>query len=149
MFLSCVFVTTTAHSQTVTQPNPSRDGARAAQDPSNMTATPTDSDIREWLKSDNPRLTAWGAHAVLEQKRSALLPDLNGVIDRWEQARGPRAWDWDHLDAMLAVLDAVIQMNGTLSAGAIQRAIDGDNSAEGRDAVALVSRLIGLGEGRA
>lgn len=63
---------------------------------------------------------------MIEQKRNALLPDLDRVIDAWEQSRGKKSWDLDHLNAIRALLDAVIQMNGTLSAGTIQRAMDGD-----------------------
>jgi hypothetical protein len=124
--LGFVFVVTTVCGQTVTQPNTALDRAHAAQDPSNLAVQPIDMEVRRWLQSEDPRLIAWGAHAVIEQKRSALLPDLETVIRAWEQSRGGKSWDLDHLNAIRALLDAVIQMNGTLSAGTIQRAMDGD-----------------------
>lgn len=124
--LGFVFLVITAYGQTVTQPNTALDGARAAQDPSHLATSPTDMEVRRWLQSDDPRLTAWGAHAVIEQKRSALLTDLERVLGAWEQSRGKKSWDLDHLNAVGALLDAVIQMNGALSADVIQRAMDGD-----------------------
>jgi hypothetical protein len=62
---------------------------------------------------------------VIEQNLSDLLPDLEQVLHGWEQARGQKPWDMDHHNAVLALLDAVIQMNGTLPAGTIELAIDG------------------------
>jgi hypothetical protein len=121
-----LFVVTTAYGQAVTHANTAPDGIGAAQDSSILAATSSDTEIRQRLQSEDPRLTAWGAHAVIEQKRSDLLPDLERILDRWEQARGQEPWDIDHLNAIRALLDAVIQMDGTLPAGTIQLAMDGE-----------------------
>jgi hypothetical protein len=120
-----LFAETMACGQIVTQSKAAPEGAWASQDPFNFTATPSKTEVRQWLQSEDPRLIAWGAHAVIEKKLSDLLPDLERVLDRWEQTREQKPWDMDHLDAVSALLDAVIQMNGTLPAGAIKLAMDG------------------------
>jgi hypothetical protein len=94
-----------------------------ASDPSNLTSAPTDAQIREWLQSDDPRLVAWGAHAILEQKRREHVPELIQKIKRWEQAHPQSEWDSAHLDALLAMLDAVVQLDGRMPPDDIQQAL--------------------------
>jgi hypothetical protein len=122
--LGFAFVVTTAYGQVATQSGADLDGEPVTADPSNFAFAPADDQIRRWLESDDPRLTAWGAHYAFDQTRTVLPPDLEGVIDRWEQSQGKVFWDTDHVNAVAEVLDAVIEMDGKLPARTIKLAMD-------------------------
>lgn len=69
-----------------------------------------------WLHSGDPRMEAWGAYVALRDRRKELIPDLLALADRYEVAGLPvlnpnRA---QH-DAMLAILDALIQLSAAVS----------------------------------
>jgi hypothetical protein len=70
----------------------------------------------EWLGSNEARVRAWGTYLALRDKQVNLLPQLIGLVKAY-----PVTGSWhssserDEHDAMLAVLDAIIQMRGGLS----------------------------------
>ena len=101
-------------------------------DPSNLTSAPTEAQISEWLQSDEPRLVAWGAHGVLERKRREHVLELIEIISRWEKVHPQSKWDSAHLDALLAVVDALIQLDGRIPPDTIREALarDGGSSLE-------------------
>ena len=77
--------------------------------------------MRQWLESGEPRLVAWGARAVLVDKRVSLLPEVESLIVGWEVrfAARPALWKQDYWFAIVAMLDTVIQMDGSLPAKTI------------------------------
>jgi hypothetical protein len=74
-----------------------------------------------WLHSGDPRLQAWGAYVALRDQHRQLIPDLLALANEYEVSEQavPRTGRAKH-DAMLAILDALIQFNP---------AITGDESA--------------------
>ncbi len=86
-----------------------------------MSGSPDDALVRQWLESGDPRLAAWAAHAVLEDRRDALLPAVESTIERWITIvhAQPSLWDQDHWYGMTAMLDAVIQRDGELPAATL------------------------------
>lgn len=86
-----------------------------------MSGSPDDALVRQWLESGDPRLAAWAAHAVLEDRRDALLPAVESTIERWITTvhAHPSLWDQDHWYGMTAMLDAVIQRDGELPAATL------------------------------
>jgi hypothetical protein len=83
-----------------------------------MQERPTDALVRQWLEDGEPRLTAWGARSVLVDNSTALLPEVENSIERWELrfVARPSLWDHDHQYAIIVMLDTVIQMGGSLPA---------------------------------
>lgn len=82
-------------------------------------ASPSEKTIRGWLRSGEPRLVAWGAHDVLAEGDSDLVPDLLSVASQWqtlstqtysEGSKLPGLSPEQERDAMAAVVDALIQM---------------------------------------
>jgi hypothetical protein len=75
-----------------------------------------------WLHSGDPRLQAWGAYVVLRDKHKELIPDLLALANAYEITGLPvlsphRA---QH-DAMLAILDTLIQLNPRIPADESKR----------------------------
>lgn len=65
----------------------------------------------QWLHSTDPRTQAWGAYLVLRDRRTVLAPDLTALLSAYP-ANGDALslGDKDRHDAILAVLDALIQL---------------------------------------
>jgi hypothetical protein len=87
--------------------------------------SPSEKTIRLWLQSGEPRMVAWGAHNVLLQKSTRLIPDLLSLAGRWqpltpetyaEGSSSPRLSEeqLDQRDAMAAVVDALIQLKAPM-----------------------------------
>jgi hypothetical protein len=95
--------------------------AVAGQEPSTFQGRPTDAVVQQRLESGEARLVAWGARAVLVDKRVSLLPEVESLIVGWEPrfAARPALWTQDYRYAMIAMLDTVIQMDGSLPAKTI------------------------------
>jgi hypothetical protein len=67
----------------------------------------------EWLGSSDARVRAWGAYLALRDRQVNLLPKLNGLVEAYPVVGSPlTSSERDEHDAMLAVLDAIIQMRG-------------------------------------
>jgi hypothetical protein len=65
-----------------------------------------------WLNSSDARVRAWGAYLALRDRRRELLPQLAGLMDAYlDRAVTRVAIERDDHDAMLGVLDAIIQMD--------------------------------------
>ncbi len=85
----------------------------------------------KWLRGSDLRMVAWGAHFVADHKDQSALPELERLAEAW-RALPPPAYDTrgkyapvsleqqERTDAMLAVLDALIQLHGTVSAEAAE-----------------------------
>ncbi len=82
--------------------------------------------IDHWLRSGDPRLVAWGATFATSTADKDELPVLEGLAERYNSvppqeydARGnyiPRTPEQkQQLDSMQAILDALIQLHGTIS----------------------------------
>jgi hypothetical protein len=69
-----------------------------------------------WLGSPDPRLQAWGAYAVLRDWLTDATPTLLQMLARYSPGE-----DAARHDAMLAVLDALIQMGANVPAADAQR----------------------------
>jgi len=69
-----------------------------------------------WLHSGDPRMEAWGAYVVLRDKHKELIPDLLALADAYEitglPVLSPRRAQHD---AMLSILDALIQLDPPIS----------------------------------
>jgi len=69
-----------------------------------------------WLHSGDPRLQAWGAYVVLRDKHTQLIPDLLALADAYEVTGLPVLnTRREQHDAMLAVLDSLIQLDPPIS----------------------------------
>jgi hypothetical protein len=81
---------------------------------------PSRKTIEGWLRGDEPRLVAWGAHDALLAGDRSLIPNLLSLASQWQPLPQAKA---DHTstpllsqeqidarDAMTAVVDALIQM---------------------------------------
>lgn len=66
---------------------------------------------KEWLLSGNPRLRAWGAYLALHIQSTDLVPNLLTLVSAYD---GQAAADKDCHDAMIAVLDALIQLGANV-----------------------------------
>jgi len=77
-----------------------------------------------WLASGDARVRAWGAFLVLRDSQRQLLPRLATLVSEYRVVTGPIVGEArDNHHAMLAVLDAIIQLDGNraLSPAAIAR----------------------------
>lgn len=67
----------------------------------------------EWLSSSDARVRAWGAYLALRDRQVNLLPQLIELVKAYPVMGSPlTSSERDEHDAMLAVLDAIIQMRG-------------------------------------
>lgn len=67
----------------------------------------------EWLGSSDARVRAWGAYLALRDRQVNLVPQLIGLVKAYSVTGSPlTSSERDEHDAMLAVLDAIIQMQG-------------------------------------
>jgi len=126
-------------------------GTARAQIPEAYAGTPTQERIAAWLKSDIGRDRAWGAYYAAQTKDVTLLPELVRMAERWEALpthsdpdiptlRGQTKLEpeqVDRLDAMTAVLDAVILMDGRIPAQGLLK-LQGDFPAQ---TAVLLSRM--------
>lgn len=65
-----------------------------------------------WLHSGDPRLQAWGAYFVLRDQNKQLIPDLLSLANAYEVTGLPvLSTRREQHDAMLAILDALIQLD--------------------------------------
>ena len=63
-----------------------------------------------WLHSADPRMQAWGAYMVLRDRRTEAIPDLLAMLAGFPVVEEiAMQADVDRHDAMLGVLDALIQ----------------------------------------
>jgi len=75
-----------------------------------------------WLRSPEPRLQAWGAYLVLRDRHTEIIPDLLAMVARFPVVEAPATQaDVDQHDAMLGVLDALIQFGVQVPAADAQR----------------------------
>src|SRR5580692_8972723 len=75
-----------------------------------------------WLKSGDPRTQAWGAYLVLRDQRTDALPALLEIVANYTVADGTFAQpDANRHDAMLEVLDALIQLGARVPVADAQR----------------------------
>jgi hypothetical protein len=75
-----------------------------------------------WLHNVDPRLRAWGAYVVLRDRRTEAIPDLLAMVAGFPVVEEVATQtDVDQHDAMLGVLDALIQLGAQVPAGDAQR----------------------------
>ena len=80
-------------------------------DPSEV-VVPSSESAQQWLASSDPRVQAWGAHAVLDSHNTALLPAVIDALTRKQPANPQPTGNQTHAQA--AMLDALIQLHGNL-----------------------------------
>jgi hypothetical protein len=72
----------------------------------------------QWLHSVDSRTQAWGAYLALRDRRVELVPDLAALLTLYPASGDALSLgDKDRQDAMLAVLDALIQIHSDAPAG--------------------------------
>ena len=83
-----------------------------------------------WLHSGDPRLQAWGAYVVLRDQHVNLIPEMTAMVNEYEVTSWPIvgvSTNWrevpaaqqDRHDAMIAILDTLIQFHrGVTASGA-------------------------------
>ena len=98
-----------AVSATHTGTQPQTDPAVIVQSEGNQSATLAAS----WLGSSDARTRAWGAYSALGDRRLDLLPQLIKLAGSYA---GESVAGRDEQEAMLEVLDALVQMDGKLPA---------------------------------
>ena len=90
-----------------------------AQDGAPLTESPSTDKIENLLSSGYPRLVAWGAHYAVTAKDEGVVPELTQLAGQWQamaidsSGEIPDAVpidETDQHDAMAAVLDAIIQL---------------------------------------
>jgi hypothetical protein len=77
-------------------------------------AQPADKPAGDWIRSPEPLKQAWAAHWIAEQKLTALIPELQRIIESPEPVADAVATDRAPTDtdaAKFAALDALIQLN--------------------------------------
>jgi hypothetical protein len=75
-----------------------------------------------WLHNPDPRLQAWGAYLILRDRHTEAIPDLLAIEAGLPQAEGAAmVADSDQYDALLGVLDALIQFGAEVPAADAQR----------------------------
>jgi len=126
-------------------------GIARAQTPAAYAGTPTAERIAAWLKSTEGRDRAWGAYYAAQTKDTTFLPELEGLAEQWEALpphHDPEFPDYkpdptltteqvDRQDAMTAVLDAVILLDGRVSSKGLLK-LQGDFPAQ---TAVLLSRM--------
>ncbi|HYG98328.1 MAG TPA: hypothetical protein VD837_04295 [Terriglobales bacterium] len=68
----------------------------------------------EWLRSGDPRQVAWGAWLARQDRRTELIPLLLQQVREYQPTQLPPPAALDHHDALLVVLDALIELNATV-----------------------------------
>lgn len=75
-----------------------------------------------WLRSPEPRLQAWGAYLALRDRHTETIPALLSMLATFQVVERPATQaDVDQHDAMLGVLDALIQFGVQVPAADAQR----------------------------
>lgn len=75
-----------------------------------------------WLHSADPRIEAWGAYIVLRDRRTEVIPDLCALVAGFPVVEEVTTQeDVDRHDAMLGVLDALIEFGAPVPPGDAQR----------------------------
>ncbi|HUE00196.1 MAG TPA: hypothetical protein VMR62_11540 [Bryobacteraceae bacterium] len=75
-----------------------------------------------WLNSADPRVEAWGAYQVLRDQRTDAIPVLLSLLAAYPVIpQEASQLEVDRHDAMLGVLDALIQFDAPVPAGDSQR----------------------------
>jgi hypothetical protein len=75
----------------------------------------TDKDIQKWLKSNDPRLVAWGAYYARQNADDAAIAPMIQLVENWippKQDQG--TLERPRIDAMSEVLDALIVRKETV-----------------------------------
>ncbi len=75
-----------------------------------------------WLHSPDPRFQAWGAYLVLRDRHTEAIPDLLAIVAGFQVVENAATVaDVDQHDAMLGVLDALIQFGAEVPLADAQR----------------------------
>src|SRR5579863_484838 len=76
----------------------------------------------EWLASNDPRVRAWGAYLAIRDRQFHLRDELIGLAMAYHVTELPlTAEERDEHDAMVAVLDAIIQLGSSIPPGVAGR----------------------------
>jgi len=75
-----------------------------------------------WLHSPDPRFQAWGAYLVLRDRHTEAIPDLLAAVAAFQVVENAATVaDGDQHDALLGVLDALIQFGADVPIAEAQR----------------------------
>jgi len=122
-------------------------GAGVAQTTSSASQVASEKTIQSWLVSGDPLREAWGAHDAMVAHDERLIPELLSLASQWQplsrqvvdeshpEELSPR--QKDQRDATAAVLDALIQMKGSVPADTLRNLAPDF----GNDVAVLLSRM--------
>jgi hypothetical protein len=110
-------------------------GLGLGQTPAAYSGKPSLDQIARWLTAGTAQDRAWGAYYVVQRRDRTLLQTLEGLAQQWQPLPAGSAVEWpqqesvpqlrqreiDNRDAMTAVLDGVIILNGSLPVDALIR----------------------------
>jgi hypothetical protein len=75
-----------------------------------------------WLHSPDPRFQAWGAYLILRDRHTEAIPDLLAAVAAFQVVENAATVaDVDQYDALLGVLDALIQFGAEVPPADAQR----------------------------
>jgi hypothetical protein len=75
-----------------------------------------------WLHSGDPRMQAWAAYVVLRDQHVDLIPEMTAMVNEYEVTPWPVAETRrDQHDAMIAMLDTLIQLHRGITASGAAR----------------------------
>jgi hypothetical protein len=102
-----------------------------AQESFSVPTRATSDEVYRWIVSGDPRMVAWGAYFATVNHDATVLPYLRRLAEEWVSLRTGYNPDGsslvrsdeekDRLREMASVLDALIQMHGTVEPDAIER----------------------------
>ncbi len=107
--------------------------AHGQDDPAAFKRLPSADVIARWIHGGNPREMAWAAVFALQEKDTSFLPEFALLSEQWrplphrnvlEREYHPpqplTSEERERRDAMSALLDAIIQLNGNIPAASAQ-----------------------------
>lgn len=107
--------------------------AHGQDDPASFKTPPSADMIARWVRGGDPRETAWAAVFALQEKDTSFLPEFASLAEQWrplphrnvlEREYHPAppltSEERERRDAMSALLDVIIQLNGSIPAASAQ-----------------------------
>jgi hypothetical protein len=107
--------------------------AHGQDDPAAFKTPPSADVIARWVHGGDPREMAWAAVFALQENDASFLPDFASLAEQWRslphrnvlerEYHRPSpltAEERERRDAMSAVLDAIIQLNGSAPAASLR-----------------------------
>jgi len=104
----------------------------------------TPDELQQWLRSGDARLVAWGATLAREQNDEHALRTMVEMVEQWkgpENRLHPTHEDTEMNEAMVAVLDGLIQRKVHVGVDGLRAVAPGTATTFGAQALALASQM--------